>query len=269
MEQNSVPNQIITDWLADYTHFICDQFGVSHDRADGLLQQYLELTARVTLPSEQPAGYSELSNPGYEPLIREQQPESHLPPHIQNHLLSDSAPSDPHHEPFIREQHHSSRLPPHLQTQSPSYPAPVSRHHEPHAGEETDHSSNPMAMTAPITLPPMQFSPYDHQTWNNTTMYSDSSEVGAPSRPQTQTLNQKPVGKVRDYDPLWVQKNNVDPDKVRDFISPMKLDDLLRYRVIKLGDIFTFQVSVSANGQDETTEAQFQVLDPLSPIGHS
>lgn len=45
MEQNPTPNNVVIDWLADYTHFICDRFSFPHDQAKELLQQYLDLIA--------------------------------------------------------------------------------------------------------------------------------------------------------------------------------------------------------------------------------
>lgn len=232
MDQNHAPRDVIIDWLADYTHFICDQFGVPHDQADGLLQQYLDLTARaphqqpVISLSEEPVGYPDPSNHHYAPLI-----------------------------------HPISHLPLHLQTQASSYSAPLSPHDETSAREETNHSSNPMAMTALTTSPLWQFYPHDQQPWNSMTMNSDFLEAGAPSpsRPQTQTFNQTPIGKITDYDPLWVQKDNVNPDQVRDFQSRMKFDTMFYHGVIKLGDVFTFQVLVSANGQYKKTEAHLKI----------
>lgn len=110
-------------------------------------------------------------------------------------------------------------------------------------------------MTAPTTSRPRQFSGYDQQAWSNTAINSDFLQVGAPSRPQTQTFNQTPIGIIRDYDPLWIQKNNVDPNQMRDLFSPLKFEDLFRHGVIKLDDLFTFQVSISVNEQDEKIKA--------------
>lgn len=297
MEQNPPPHNVVIDWSADYTHYICDQFRVPRNRAEGLLQQYLNLMARghpqqpAASSYEQPIIYPEPPDPLHQVLIREQHLNPHLDPRLKNQPLSDSGPSSPHHEPFIREQPQDPHLAtqfqdqpmsysepsstrceplpreqlqdPHLATQLQDQPmshsARFSSHYETDGGDEADDLSTLMATTAPNEAPRTQFFPYDQQPWNNMNIDSGFPEAAAPSSSQTRTPNPTTVGTITDYDPLWVQKDNVDPVQVENFNSAMQFDTLCSQGVIKLDDVLTFQVSVTTNGQEEETEAHLKV----------
>ena len=242
MEQTSPSNQAILDWLADYTHFICDQFNFPHEQANGLLQQYLNLTTvappqqSATSPYEQPTIYPEPPNPQQSMHFGEQLQSSHLATHLQYTPLNHPAAPSPYQESCIR--------------------------------KEADHAFNSAAITTSNTVPQGPFSPY-YQQLDNRTVNSGSPQGSASSPQPTEPPNQTAIGSIKDYDPLWVQHNNVDPAAVENLQSNMKFDTLFTKGVIKMGDILTFQVLSKINGQDIKTEAHLEVGRRSPLAGHS
>ena len=304
MEQNRLPNQRTIDWLVDYTRYIRDRLAIPHNQAEGLLHQYLDLTARgpaqqLAVPSyQQPTSYPEPPNPHHQPFTWGQHQNPHLDPRLNNQPLSYSGSSNRHHEPFIMEQSQNPHLPMrilnqplsnsgpssqrheplirgqpqdrHLATHQPmTHSAHFSRHHETYGGDETGDLFTPMATATPNEAPRPQFSHYDQNPSSNMTLDSGFSPAAGPSSSQTQTTNPAPVGTIEDYDPLWVQKENVDPVQVEEFKSAMNFETLLLQGAIKLDDVLIFQVSVTTNGREEETEAYLQVRVLLSPGGYS
>lgn len=174
--QNNASDQVIIDWLADYTCYICDQLGLPLNQADGLLQQYLDLTAGG--PPEQPAvsAYQQLTS--Y--------------PKIQS----------PQHGPQFQEQPPGSPCATHLPSPRLSYPAPPIPHQEAHIGEDANNSYNSMALTEYNAQLQPQFSAYDHPPGTMMSTDSESAETGTPSPQSTLSLNKPPVGSIGDYDPL-------------------------------------------------------------------
>ena len=233
MEQNPPSNQAILDWLADYTHFICDQFSLPHEQANGLLQQYLNLTTltpprqSAMSPYQQPASYPEPPNPQQSTRLGEQLPSAHLATQFQHTPLSYPATPSPYHESCVR--------------------------------EEADHASNSAAITTANAKPHGPFSPYGLQFDNIITVDSDSPQRSTPSSQSTNSHDGTAIGSIKDYDPLWVQHNNVDPALVKNFQSSMKFDTLFTNGVIKIGDILTFQILLHTNGKDIKTEAHLEV----------
>lgn len=231
MEQNASQDQVILDWLTNYTLFICDRFDLPHDQADEILRQYLENKTRsfpqqpVTSLSEQPTRCPVFQRSYHEAYSREQAPIPHLATCSQDQPLSYSTLYSPHHEGQFE--------------------------------EEANQSSNSMGLLAHNATAQGELDTYDRQQDNMTTIDPDLLETS--SSQQTQTLNQTSVGNITDYDPLWVQNNGVDPLRVGMFKSAMKFDALFRQGVITFGDVLTFQVSIYANGQNERTEAHFKV----------
>ena len=122
------------------------------------------------------------------------------------------------------------------------------------------------ATTARFDAPPGPFSLYDQQLGG----LSDSNipDSSALSVLLTGPPNKTPIGRITDYDPLWVQHNNVDTTMVENFRSRMKFDTLFSQEVIKTGDTLTFQVSASANAQHGETEAHLTVMRCRHPVGH-
>lgn len=242
MEANQCPppNQVIVDWLADYTRFLCASFGLPHNQADELLQHYLNLTTRdlpgppTSPPVQQSTTYPPIPCPDHIAQFQEQSPNHSLTTHFPNLPLSDSAHSSPHHEA--------------------------------HAGEGVDSSYSSVTSTARNATRQGQFSPYDQHPGNMTSTDSNSSMTGTPSLQSTLPLIQTPIGSIAEYDPLWIQHENNDPVIVENFQSGMKWDVLFRSEVIKIGDVLTFQVSVLSKGELATTEAHLTVrLTPPSP----
>ena len=241
MEQYPPSNPVTTWWLADYTHFICDQLDLPQERGDQLFQQYHWLT--TGMPPEQPASSS------YGNLTA--RPEMQIG----------------HHNKHSQEQPPSAPLEHGLQNLPVSNSGHSNLPHEHSIGEEDNHLSNPAAMTAPDVTSQRVFSSYDQQA-GETTSDLDVPETISPSVQSTGPSNRNPIGSIADYDPLWVPHNNVDANTVKNHHTSMKFDTLFTHNVIKLGDILTFQVSVNANGQNVHTEAHLMVLHPSPPTDH-
>ena len=239
MEQYPPSNPAITWWLGDYTHFICDQLGLPHEQGHQLFQQYHWLT--TGLPLQQPAslcGYPtacpETPTGHHDTHSQEQSPRASLEEGLSNLPVSSSGPSNLPHEHSI--------------------------------GEKVNHLCNSPAIIASNLAPQGLFSSYDQQP-GQTTSNLDVPETISPSMQSIGPSNHNPIGSIADYDPLWVQRTNVDPMTVKNFHTSMKFDTLFTHHVIKLGDILTFKVSVHINGLNLRTEAHLKVLQPSSPAG--
>ena len=234
MEQYPPSNEAITWWLADYTNFICDQLGLPDEQGDQLFQQYHWLT--TGFPPQQPAsslyGYAtacpEMPIDYHNTYSQEQSPSADLEDGLQNLPVSNSGPSNLPHEHSIK--------------------------------EEVNHLS--AANVAPQGL----LSSYDQQP-GQTASDLDILETISPSMQSIGPSKHNPIGSIADYDPLWVQYNNVDPIAVKNFHTSMKFDTLFTHNVIKFGDILTFQVAVNVNGQNLQTEAHLKVLHPSPATG--
>ena len=236
MEQYPPSNPAITWWLGDYTHFICDQLGLPHEQGHQLFQQYHWLT--TGLPPQQPASlcgyptaYPEMPVGHHNTHSQEQSSRASLDDGFQNLPVSNSGSS-----------------------------------HEHSIGEKVDHPCSPTAMIAPNVAPRGLFSS-DNQQPGKKTSDLDVLKTISPSMQSNGASIHNPIGSIADYDPLWVQHNNVDPMTVKNFHTSMKFDTLFTHNVIKFGDILAFQVSVNANGQPFRTEAHLKVLQPSSPTG--
>ena len=234
MEQYPSSNPAITWWLADYTHFICDQLDLSHEQGDQLFEHYHWLT--TGLSPQQPAS----TLYGYPTAL----PEMGIG----------------HHNTHSREQSLSAPLEDGLPVGNSGF---SNLHHEHSIGEEVHHLSNPTAMTAPNLAPGGLFSSYDQQP-GQVKNEQDVPETTSASMQSIGPSNVTPIGSVADYDPLWVQHNHINPNTVKNHHTSMKLDTLFTHNVIKFGDILTFQVAVNANGQNIQTEAHLKVLHPSS-----
>ncbi len=231
MDDNPASSQSVLEWLTDYTHFICHQFNVPHDQAGGLLREYLNLKAQpsmlepITSPYEQPTSYPDIPSPPHYTFSQEQPSSAHLAADLREVPLGNQASLFSH---------------------------------ESYTGKDTNHLFNVTATTThsktPLGLPV----PCDEQSDN---MMADSSlpETEAPSPQLNQPSKRTAIGSIKDYDPFWVQHENIDPNTVESFSSAMKFEQLVRKNVIKLGDILTFPVSVSINGQSKETEAHLKV----------
>ena len=242
MDQNPIPNDLIVFWLRDYTHFICDQFGLPHNRAGGLLQQYLDLTVHGSPPQNTKSPYEE---PTRYPAILDSHPNTPY----QEQPRSKPPSSDPCNFPR-------------------SYAAPSSLRHESHI-EEAGKPLNVAGLTIPDAKSQGQSLYDDEQSGDMMITDSDLPKNNPLSTQSREPLGRNSIGSVHDYDPLWVQHNNIDPAEVEKFKSPIKFEDLICYRVITVGDVLTFQVSVGTGGQDLVTEAHLKVRYQCGPKGHS
>ncbi len=232
MDDNLASSQSVLEWLTDYTHFICHQFNVPHDQAGGLLQQYLDLKARpstleqVMSPYEQPTSYPDVPSSQHYTFTQEQSSSAHLAADLREVPLGKQASLSPH---------------------------------DSYTGEETNQLFNVTATTTHNETSPGLPLPYDGQSGN---MMTGSSFLGTkvPSPQSNQLLETTSIGSIKDYDPFWVQHENVDPNTVESFPSAMKFENLVGTNVIRFGDILTFPVSMSINGQSEETEAHLKVM---------
>ena len=264
MEQNPTTNDVIVDWLADYSHYICDRFNIPHNQAGGILQDYLELTVRgplqqpVASPYQQPTSYPKLSNPHRQSHLWEQPPNSQLPTPPKNQRTIHSKSKTLYKETHFRDQssspHHAARF----QTLPLSYSEAPNPLQETHIGEAAQ-SSKFVALASPNATHHGLFTPHEAQLGDMIPINSNLSETGASSPQPTQPVNQTPIGNIKDYDPLWVQHKNEDRTAVEGFSSDMKFDTLFSAGVIKVGDVLTFQVSVPSNGRTLETEALLTV----------
>ena len=237
MEQYPPSNQAITWWLADYTNFICDQLGLPHEQGDHLFQHYHWLTTGG--PPQQPAS----SLYGY-PTASPETPIEHHSTH-SHEQSSGGSPEDSVQNLPVRN------------SGSPTLP------HEHCVKDEVNHLSEPSAMTAPNIGPQGPSSSYGQEP-GQTSSDPCVSETNSLSMQSVRPSNPKPIGSVADYDPLWVEHNNVDPDTVNNFHTSMKFDTLFTHKVIKSGDVLTFPVAVNANGQNIQTEAHLKVTASFS-----
>ena len=238
MEQFPPSNPAVTWWLADYTHFICDKLDLPHEQGDQLFQQYHLLTTGSPPPHPASSLY------GY-PRACPEMPVSH-------------------HSTLSQEQSPSALLEHDLQNLPMSNTGPSNLPHEHSIGEEVNHVSNSTVMTPPNVMPQGLFSSYDQQH-GQITSDLDVPDTISSSMQSTGPSNHYPIGSVADYDPLWIQHNNVDPNTVTNHYTSMKFDTLFSNHVIRLGDVLTFQVTVTADGQLLQTEAHLQVLHPSPP----
>ena len=232
MEQKPIPTNLIVFWLGDYTHFICDQFGFPHDQADRLLQQYLDRTVKGSSPQParsldvEPTEHPEILDSNHNTPCHEQPSCTSLASAACNLLQRYEAPSSPQQESYIR---------------------------------EADHSINVTGLTAPDANSQGLSLRNDQHSADMMITESDQSENNPLSTQSSEPLDRTPIGSIKDYDPLWVQHNNIDTSEVEAFKSPMKFETLFHSRVITIGDVLTFQVCISTEGQERMTEAHLQV----------
>ena len=240
MDQGTQEDRLVLKWLQDYTHFVCDRLSFPHDQARGLLQEYLELTARASpqqssaSPYEQSSRYPEI-------------PTSHYETQLAGHLL------DPH-------------LATHTQDQPTFYRENYDRHLNARPEHEVDRLSNSTAIETSGSLPQLQSYPNNQHSGGMMPMDPRQSESSHPLSQPIQAMDGDSIGSIKEYDPLWVQKGNVDPEIVKGFQSRMKFDSLFRHGVIRSGDVLTLQVTIPNNGDDTETEAHLTVR-PESPSG--
>ena len=232
MEQIPIPANLIVFWLGDYTHFICDQFGFPHDQADRLLQQYLDRTVEgsppqpARSPSVEPAKYPEILDSSQNTPCHEQPSNPSSASALGNLLQGYEAPASPQQESYI---------------------------------QEADDSTNVTGLTPRDTNSQILSLLRGRHSANMTITDSDLSGNNPLSTQSSEPSNKTPIGSIWDYDPLWVQRNNIDIAMVEEFTSPIKFDALFTSRIITIGDILTFQVSPSTDRKDRKTEAHLQV----------
>ena len=265
MEQSPPFNQAIAAWLKNYSHFICDRLSLSHNQAEELFHEYLNLTARdpsqqpVASPYGQTTSYPEPPSPYHATHYREEPPTSNQPTRPQTLSPIHSQGQNPCNQTYIPGQPTSPRHSTHLQTLPLDYSKAPNPCHETHDGEEPAYPSPFMASTVLNTTQQGPFPPNDPQSSGIVPINANISEAGALPPQPIPPANQTPIGSITEYDPLWVQHNNEDPANVQRFSSAMKLDTLFSAGVIKTGDVLSFQVSVPGQSQPLETEARLSV----------
>lgn len=268
MEQNSY-NQVISNWLANYSLFICDRFGLPHHRSEELLQEYLNITARnashqpTALSNEQPTSYPEVPSPHQATHNREQPPSSQPSTSLQTLSSSHSQVSTPYHQRYLWDRPSTSHPPADLQTPPLNHSEVSNPYRETHGGEEPAHPSNFTATTIPNTTNHGSYPPDNPQLGRNIPGNLETSETGALPPLPTPAVNQTPIGDIHQYDPHWVQHSE-DVTAVEKFKSRMKFDTLFHAGVINVGDVLTFEVTVPGNGRPSKTEAHLTVSHKIS-----
>ena len=76
------------------------------------------------------------------------------------------------------------------------------------------------------------------------------------SQPIQAVKDRAPLGSIEDYDPLWVQKGNVNPKIVEDFKSRISFDTLFSYSVIRPGDVLTLKKMKQRQGLKRARKIQ-------------
>ena len=239
MNQDTSENHRLLNWLQAYTDYICDRLNFPQNQGAGLLEDFLRLPARVsakespTSPYEQPASHTGTTNSNCETRHEERLTNSGLTKHTQDQAISPREGCD--------------------------------RHNDASTEYNANYPSNSMAIETSSSLPQLQSDPENQHSGGIIHMDLGQSESSHQLSQPIQAMEDRvPIGSLKDYDPLWVQKGNVNPEIVKGFPSKMKFDTLFCSSVIRPGDVLTVQVVIPNNGDGTETEAHFTVR-PESP----
>ena len=239
MDQGTSEDLLLLEWLQNYTSYICDRLNIPHNQGTGLLEGYLKLPARTSVQQSSVLAYK--------------QPASH------------SGTTNSHCE-----TRHAQRLTKpgratYTQDQAIIPRESCDRHDDASTGYNTNHKSNSMGPKTSSSLPRLQSYPENQRSGGMMPMDLGQSESSHQlSQPIQAVKDRAPLGSIEDYDPLWVQKGNVNPKIVEGFKSRMSFDTLASYSIIRPGDVLTVQVTIPNGGNVIETEARLTVR-PKSP----
>ena len=239
MNQGTLEDHVLLNWLQTYTCYICDSLNLPQNQGTGLLEEFLRLPARVsaqepfTPPYEQPASHTETTD-------------SRCETRHEQHLMNPG-------------------LATHTQDQAISPRESCDRHYDASTGYNTKYQSKSMAIETSSSPPKLQSYPDNQHSGGMMPMDLGQSESSHQLSQSIQAVvDRAPIGSITDYDPLWVQKENVNSEIVEGFTSKINFDSLFSSSVIRTGDVLTVQVIIPKNGSGTETEAHLTVR-PKSP----
>ena len=240
MNQGTSEDHRLLSWLQAYTSYICDRLNFPQNRGEGLLEDFLKLPAR---DSAQQSSASPYELPASHTVTRNSQCETRNAQHLTN-----PGPTK------------------HTQDQIISLHESCDRHNDASTGYNTDYTSNSMAIETSSSLPQLESYPDDQHSGGMMPMDLGQSESSHQLSQSIQAVKGRaPIGSIKDYDPLWVQKGNVNPEIVEGFHTRTNFDTLFSSNVIRTGDVLAIQVTISDNGSNTETEAHVTVR-PGSPL---
>ncbi|KAM0794371.1 hypothetical protein BDR22DRAFT_827002 [Usnea florida] len=234
MDQGTLEDHLLLDWLQNYTCYICDRLNIPQDQGTGLLEGYLKLPARTSAEQSSASAYK--------------QPASHL------------GTTNSHYE--TRHPQHLTKpgLATYTQDQAMIPHETYDRHDDASTGYNTNPQSNLMAPeTSSSLLRPHSYPKIQRSDGLMPMNLGQSESSHQLSQPIQAVKDRAPLGSIEDYDPLWVQKGNVNPKIVEDFKSRISFDTLFSYSVVRPGDVLTVQVTVPNGGDVTYTEAHLRI----------
>ena len=239
MDQGTLEDRLLLEWLQNYTSYICDRLNIPHNQGAGLLEGYLKLPARTSAQQSSGSAY--------------EQSASHF------------GTTNSHCETIHAQHLTKPGLAMYTQDQAKIPRENCDRHDDASTGYNTDHQSNSMAIETSSSLLPLQSCPENQRSGGMMPMDLGQSESSHQlSQPIQAVKDRVPLGSIEDYDPLWVQKGKVSPKIVEGYKSRMSFDTLFSYSVIRPGDVLTVQVTIPNGGNVTETEAHLTVR-PKSP----
>ena len=234
MNQGTLEDHVLLDWLQAYTCYVCDRLNLPQNQGTGLLEEFLRLPARVsaqepfTPPYEQPASHTGTTDSRCETRHEQHLTNPGLATHTQDQAISPRESSD-RHDDAITEY-------------------------------DTDYLSKSMAIETSSSLPQLRSYPKNQRSGGMMPMDLGQSESSHQlSQPIQAVKDGVSLGSIKDYDPLWIQKGNVNPEIVNSVPSSLKFDTLFSSSVIRPGDVLTVQVTIPNNGGGTETEAHLTV----------
>ena len=232
MDQGTSEDHRLLNWLQAYTHYICDRLNFPHEQGTSLLEDFLRLPARISR--------QESFTPPYE------QPE--------DHTGTTNSHCDTRHEHDLT----NPGLATHIQDQAIFPRESCDLDGDANTGYDT---ANSMAIESSSSPARLQSYPENQRSCGMMPVdqgYSESS--GQLLQPIEAVEDRAPIGSIKDYDPLWVQKGNVSSDIVEGFSRKnIHFDVLFSSSVIRPGDVLTVQVLIPKNGSGMETEAHLTV----------
>ena len=240
MDQGTLEDRLLLEWLQNYTCYICDRLKIPRDQGAGLLEEYLKLPPRTSAQQSSGSVY--------------EQPASHSG--------ATNSPCETRHA------QHPTKPGPATYTQDQAMIAHESydRHDDASTGYNTNHQANLMAPETSSSLLRLQSYPENQRSDGMMPMDLGQSDISHHlSQPIEAVKDRAPIGSIEDYDPLWVQKGKVSPKIVEGFKSRISFDTLFSSNVIRPGDVLTVQVTIPIGGKVTETEAHLTVR-PKSPF---
>ena len=234
MNSDTSEDHRLLQWLQAYTYYICDRLNFPKIQGEELLENFLKLPARDSAqqssvsPYEQPASHIGTTF-------------SHCETRHAQHLTNPDLATNTQDQAIIPRES-------------------CDRHNDACTGYNTDHLSSSMATETTSSVPQLQSYPENQRSGGMMPMDLGQSEGSHQlSQPIQAVEDRASIGSITEYDPLWVQKDKVNPEIVEGFSSKLNFDTLFSSSVIRPGDVLAIQVTIFNNGNDTETEAHVTV----------